>query len=151
MSSKPLPWDLKCYLCSEMVDVEVWRQWRRDNVPFAMWKYILSRWTLGSTAMMVKSTAFWDVAPCSRAVRRRFWTTYWPHLQDQRLEQASNRADFCQTKSLLPGCLAYSSTLKSETVRSSETSLKFYKTKQCHIPEDSDVRLLCWALWTFKF
>jgi hypothetical protein len=33
-------------------------------------------------------------------------------------------------------CSTYSSTMKKETVRSSETSMNFYRTTKCHIPED---------------
>jgi hypothetical protein len=37
-------------------------------------------------------------------------------------------------------CLAYYSSLKLEAVRSSETSVKFSRTKSRHVPEDSSQR-----------
>jgi hypothetical protein len=34
-------------------------------------------------------------------------------------------------------CLAYSTTLKTESIRSSETSVNVYQTRRHHIPDDS--------------
>jgi hypothetical protein len=74
------------------------------------------------TAVTMKKAVFWDVAPCRSGVNPRFGGTL--QLLLTSLTDAS-RADF----------LIFSSTLKMEAIRSSETSVNITSTR-CHIPED---------------
>jgi hypothetical protein len=71
-----------------------------------------------------KNTIFWDVAPCSYCVSRRFEGTYRLHLQG-RLQSPANAVS-----------LADFSTLKMEVISSSETSFHTITTitTQRHIP-----------------
>jgi hypothetical protein len=48
---------------------------------------------------------------------------------------------------LLVACLANSSTLKMETVRPGETSVKFYWTTRRHFPEHSSLHFSLWPTW----
>jgi hypothetical protein len=46
------------------------------------------------TAVIKKSTVFWDITPCSQwKVKGRFGGTYRLHLQDQRISRARNQLD----------------------------------------------------------
>jgi hypothetical protein len=74
-------------------------------------------------AVIMKSTIFWDLMPCSPLkANRRFGGTYRLRLQDRRINKQDS---------------AYSSTLKMEAICSSETSVGFQRTTQRYIPEDS--------------
>jgi hypothetical protein len=69
----------------------------------------------------MKSIIFWDMTPCSPlSFTRRFGGTY------------------LLATCLLDGLLNYSSTLKMEAIRSSETSRATQRTTRRHIPEDDD-------------
>jgi hypothetical protein len=69
----------------------------------------------------MKNAVFWDMAPCSPFVNRRFGGTYRLHLQSEPPAHAgTSLADF--------------STLKMETIRSSESSVHQRITWR-HIPE----------------
>jgi hypothetical protein len=60
------------------------------------------------TAVVMKSSIFWDITPCSPLkFSRHFGGTYRLHLQGRRICQASLPSDFT-----LISCSAYSSTLK---------------------------------------
>jgi hypothetical protein len=75
------------------------------------------------TAVVMKSTIFWDIMPCS------------PLKVNRELPPAFT----------LVSCLAYSSTLKVEAICSSETSVRFQRTTRRYIPGDSTLRNLVWA------
>jgi hypothetical protein len=79
------------------------------------------------TAVTMKKAVFWDVAPCRSCVNRRFGGTYRLHLQGRCLTSLTDasRADF----------LIFPSTLKMETIRSSNT-LDYTRSTRRHIPED---------------
>jgi hypothetical protein len=67
-----------------------------------------------------------DVTLCSPAkVNRRFGRTYWHHFQ--------YRISACF---ILVSALTYSSTLRMEAIRSSETSVYIYQKIRCYISED---------------
>jgi hypothetical protein len=77
-----------------------------------------------------KNAVFWDVAPCRSCVRRCFGGTYRLHLQGR------NIRELCLQPSAHAGSsLGYFSTLKMETIRSSETSVHTRSTRR-YIPED---------------
>jgi hypothetical protein len=79
------------------------------------------------TAVVMKSTNFWDIMTCSSLrVNRRFEGTYRLHLHGRRISRA-----------LLATCWAYFSTLKIEEPSSSETSVDFQRATGRYIPEDS--------------
>jgi hypothetical protein len=64
------------------------------------------------TAVVMKSTIFWDITPCSPLeVNRRFGGTYRFHLQGRRISGARNQPESRWQAELVP-CSAYSSTLK---------------------------------------
>jgi hypothetical protein len=86
------------------------------------------------TAVVMKSTIFWDIKPCSPLkVNRRFWRTYRLHFQGQRIGLARNQLYFPPDFTLV-SCSAYSSTLKMEAICSSEATVDFQRR---YIPEDS--------------
>jgi hypothetical protein len=79
----------------------------------------------------VKITIFWNVTTSSPVEDQpRLARTYCVHFQDRKA---------CQFAALffLILYLAYRSILKIVTVRSSETSVKFYLNTQRYIPKDS--------------
>jgi hypothetical protein len=81
----------------------------------------------------MKNAVFWDVAPCISCVKRRFGGTYRLHLQGRKIRvRGTNVCRWLQTPSEEP---EYLSTLKMETIRSSETSVHTTSTR-CPIPED---------------
>jgi hypothetical protein len=45
---------------------------------------------------------------------------------------------------VLIACLSYTSTIEMKALRSSETSVNFYRTMQCHIPEESTLHDHCY-------
>jgi hypothetical protein len=49
---------------------------------------------------------------------------------------------------LRSACFTYSSSLKLEAIRSSETSVNFYQTSRHHIPEDNTVHRHCTEIGT---
>jgi hypothetical protein len=71
----------------------------------------------------MKSNIFREATPCTLLeVYRRFGETYCLHLQVRRV-----------------GCLARFSTMRIETIHSSETLLNFYQTTRRHIPNEGTV------------
>jgi hypothetical protein len=93
----------------------------------------------------IKNAMFWDITPCSPLkVNWRFGGTYRLHLQGRRISRARNQRE-SRCLSLPPAltpfsCSAYSSTLKTEAIYSSETSLDIQRTTRRYIPEDSTLR-----------
>jgi hypothetical protein len=74
------------------------------------------------TFLFEKRTIFWDMTPCSPfSCTRRF---------------GGRIASIFRATCFLDGLLNYSSTLKIETIRSSETSGATQRTTRRHIPED---------------
>jgi hypothetical protein len=78
------------------------------------------------TLTAMKGTSFGAVTLCSSVeVYRRFGGPYHLRLQGRR------------GGGKLVSCLAYSPTPKMEAIHSSETSVDFYHTTRCYVPEDS--------------
>jgi hypothetical protein len=82
-------------------------------------------------------------------VHRCFGRTYCLHLQSRRISRqgisqqevgTKQKQAFIASCFLIPTSLSFSLTLKMEAVRSSETSLNFYRSTRHHIPEDSTLR-----------
>jgi hypothetical protein len=67
-------------------------------------------------------------------VNRRFEGTYRLHHQGRRICRARNQSERWQAE--VVSCLAYSSTLKTEAICSSETSVDFQRTTRRYISED---------------
>jgi hypothetical protein len=85
------------------------------------------------TAVLMKSTIFWDITPCSPLKdNRHFEGTCRLYLQ---------RALCLPHAFTLVSCLACSSTLKMKATRSSQTSVDFQRTTRRYIPEDSTLQL----------
>jgi hypothetical protein len=85
------------------------------------------------TAVVMKSIIFWDMTPCSPlSCNRRFGGI----LLDTCLPAGSSRY--------------YSSTLKMEAIRFSETSGTTQRTTQRHIPEDTLQNHCCENLKSYK-
>jgi hypothetical protein len=86
------------------------------------------------TAVVKKSSVFWDITPCSPLkVNRPFEGTCRLHLQGRRISQARN-----QLGSACHLCyLVYSSTLKMKVTCSSETSVDFQGAAWRYIPENA--------------
>jgi hypothetical protein len=75
------------------------------------------------TAMVVKSTIFWDITLCRPSkVNRRFERTYNLHLLGRRISRARKQVE---SRVMLVSCSAYSLTLKMEAIYSFETSTDF--------------------------
>jgi hypothetical protein len=97
---------------------------------------------------------------------RRFRGTYCLHLQGRRASQASHQEETSRKKSslwrqcvrrsiscLLLVSVAYCLTLKMEAVRSSDTSVNFYRTTRRHIPEVSILickKVFLHEIWVFR-
>jgi hypothetical protein len=71
----------------------------------------------------MKNAVFWDLPPCRSCVNRRFGEMYHLHLQGLQppAQVGSSLADF--------------STLKTEAIHSSETSVDTRSTRR-HFPDD---------------
>jgi hypothetical protein len=76
-------------------------------------------------AVTMKNSVFWDVAPCTSCVNRRFGGTYRLHLQDKKIRERGKQGE---QVSAAGSSLADFSSLKMEAILSSETSV--------HIPEN---------------
>jgi hypothetical protein len=90
----------------------------RKSIIWNSWIYV--RFEI-LTAVVVKSSVFWDVTLCSSLkVNRRFGVTYYHHIQSRNKIQLVSRwqVDLCMT---------YSSTLNSETKCCSKTSGDFQR------------------------
>jgi hypothetical protein len=82
------------------------------------------------TAVVVKSSIFWDITPYSPSnVNRHFGGTCCLHLQGRGRGLPS-------TSFMLVSCFAYSCALKMEVICSSETSVEFQCNARRYIPED---------------
>jgi hypothetical protein len=91
----------------------------------------------------MKNAVFWDVAPCTSCVNRRFGGTYRLRLQGRK--SASEITSVCRWQQTEPTwlrppahagfSLADFSILKMEALRSSETSIHTRSTRR-HIPEN---------------
>jgi hypothetical protein len=79
------------------------------------------------TAVVMNVAIFWDMAPCSSYVNRRFGRTYHLHLQDKKQPTKNHPS-------------AGRSTLYMGLIRSSETSVYIRITRR-YIPEDGNIRL----------
>jgi hypothetical protein len=85
---------------------------------------------------LLKSTLVSDVTPCIPVeFHRRFGGTYCLSFHGRRIPQASSKN--IDIKQSLAVILVYFSALKMEAIRSSETSVKFYRTARRHMPENS--------------
>jgi hypothetical protein len=74
------------------------------------------------------------ITPCNPLkVNGRFGGSYRLHLQGRGISQTSNLLATCFT---LVSCFTYSSTLKMDAARSSETSVNFERTTWRYIPDD---------------
>jgi hypothetical protein len=79
----------------------------------------------------MKSTILWDIMSCSPLnVNWLFRRTYRLHLQGRRISRAWLAICFHVS------CSAYSSTLKIESICSSESTVDIQRTTQHYIPED---------------
>jgi hypothetical protein len=122
------------------------------------------------TAVVMKSTVFWDIMLCSLLkVSRHFEGTYCLHLQGRIISRARSQCasrwqairgtyrlhiqcrKICRAclapAFTLVSCLAYSSTLKVETICSSGTSVDLQQTTRHCISEDSTL-LYCLKLYS---
>jgi hypothetical protein len=86
------------------------------------------------TAVVMKSTIFWDIKPCSPLrANRRLGETSPPSSWSK--HKLSKKPAFT-----LISCLAYFWTLKTEAICSSETSVDSQQTTWCYIPEDGTLQ-----------
>jgi hypothetical protein len=101
----------------------------------------------------MKNAVFWNVALCRSCVNRRFGGTYRPHFQGRKTrERRTSVSKWQQTPAHTVSSLAdiyFSSTLKMEVIRSSETSVDTIPTWR-HIPQDSILQKLLY-LYLFKY
>jgi hypothetical protein len=91
------------------------------------------------TAVVMKSTIFWDITPSSPLKVNRFGRTYCLHLQGWRNNFSKNQqVSRWQAESAYLLVLAeiISSTPKMEAICSSESSVATQQTTRRHIPED---------------
>jgi hypothetical protein len=86
--------------------------------------------------MVVKSSLFWDVTPCSPLkANRRFGGTCL-NFQGQKVSQAKKNQLESRRQALLVSPLTYSSTPKIEVTCSSEKSVDIQRTTWLYILED---------------
>jgi hypothetical protein len=96
------------------------------------------------TVVSVKRTLFWEVTQCNPVdVHRRFGRRYCLYIQARRVSQATSKNKAANDVNV-------------EVLRSSETSVKLYRTTRRHIPEDGalNVRTVYivsqfWSLYYF--
>jgi hypothetical protein len=84
--------------------------------------------------VLIVVTIFWDVMPCSPVeVHWNFGGTYYLHLQGRSVNQVS--------RALLAACfLGRIRFFQMEAIRSSETSLDFFRTRPRYNPEDRNLQ-----------
>jgi hypothetical protein len=89
----------------------------------------------------MKNAVFWDVAPCRSSVNPRIGRTYRLHFQGGKIrERGTSVSKWLQTEItcsrwfLARGLFPFSSSMKMEAIRSSETSVYTISTRY-HIPE----------------
>jgi hypothetical protein len=91
------------------------------------------------TAVVMKSTIFWNITPCSPlSVNRRFGGTYRLHLQDRKSKLSKNA---CHLLSCWYLAQLIFLTLKMEAMCSSETSVDTQQTTWRHIPEAGTLQM----------
>jgi hypothetical protein len=96
--------------------------------------------------VVIKSTIFWDITPCSPLkVNRRFGEIYHLHLQGRIISRVRSQRD--SSRLCLPP--AYSSTLKMGATCSSVTSVDFQRTTRRYIPEESSLLLYILIAYIF--
>jgi hypothetical protein len=92
------------------------------------------------TAVVLKSTIFWDRTPCSPLkVNQQFGGTYHLHLQGREVSQGRNQREAASSSVIcftLVSCLAYILTLNMEVICSSKKSFDFQRTTRRYIPGD---------------
>jgi hypothetical protein len=102
-----------------------WSSWK--EIIFGYWcvdERIILIWILGKyvgfevlTVVVMKSTIFWDITPCSPLkVNWRFGETHCLQLQGRILSQARNQGESLAPAFTLVSCSAYSLTLKMEAM-----------------------------------
>jgi hypothetical protein len=83
----------------------------------------------------MKNAVFWDVAPCSSCMNRRFGGTYRLHLQGRKIrERVTSVSKWLNTPSHAGSLLMDVSTLKMVVIRSCETSV-LARTTRRNVPE----------------
>jgi hypothetical protein len=94
--------------------------------------------------LVMNVSIFWDVAPCSPYVHRRFVETYHLHLQSRKSaeQQASRQKKRSVGDEFL---LSWFWTLTMEAILSSEKLMKI-RTTQLYIPEDGNIFNLVWNI-----
>jgi hypothetical protein len=103
------------------------------------------------TAVAMENVVFWDVASCRYCVNRCFGGTYRLHLQGRRKNpRAKNQREQVATVcshllTLVPRLRVFSTTLNTEAIRSSETSVYTISTWR-HIPEDGSLQFAKYSL-----
>jgi hypothetical protein len=94
-----------------------------------------------------KSAVFWDVALCRSCVKQRLGGTYCLHLQGRKLrERGTGVSKWLQPPAHAGSSLADFSTLTTEAIRSSKTSVHTRSTRR-HIPEDGTLQIICLITW----
>jgi hypothetical protein len=78
--------------------------------------------------LKLKNAVIWDVAPFTYYLNRRFGRTYRLRLQGKKIRERGTSVDRWLQ-------LADSSTLKTEAIRSSETSVQIISTRR-HTPDN---------------
>jgi hypothetical protein len=97
--------------------------------PLVKWRMFTNVGFKVITGVIMKSYIFWDITPCCPLkVNRCFGVTSHFHLQGRRISPTELSLPPAFT---LVSCLAYSSTLKTETISSSETWFWFQRTTTC--------------------
>jgi hypothetical protein len=90
------------------------------------------------TAVIMKTTIFRDITPCSTfRVNRRFGGTYNLHLQGRKISRARNQCEI-RCKHLAPASLI----VNMEATSYSETSVDFQRTARRYIPEDRTLQMI---------
>jgi hypothetical protein len=137
-------------VCDHLIWLK-WRKWRCSHLPRRWSQRVLCSFafpcgsvthggSLGSKyCFAFKSSILWDTMMCSPLKsNRRFGGICRLQLQGARISQERNNheAGSKQLSFMLDYCLAYSSILKMEVTRSTETSIDFQRTTQGYIREN---------------
>jgi hypothetical protein len=92
------------------------------------------------TAVVMNVAILWDIAPCSPYTNRRFRRNYHLHLQSRKQAEKETRLQQILPNHLLKAgfLFCWFSTLKTEVIISSETSVHILTTRR-YIPEDGNI------------